>query len=535
MLQVHHYPPMSSRGQEYHPTPISSLLTKAHSETRLLTSPIPPRHLDSTPVYSTTTSGGGGRVDPQVGPEPLLQRSLLVGSSWSSRSSQTLKSVDGDQGLEKNSGTRQGDHSGMRGMKTREGSTEGPTPAQVTVRHAFSNELPTSRTHGPLTESLSLEDQALLFQDPGSCDRCRVLNKVFHDLSRRHTAVRQALQYERELNAELSAHLAVVQESGSSVQSVTSETKMLRAHMDLLQNKVQALQEENAQLITANGRLEEDREELRDLVRKAYDRHPPATGEDTSSERSNMAAPTRSLEEFSTLAFRDSVYTTSSASTMSPNRGSGISDSTYPGEQVGVYSYSYRAPIWSGTVLPHLGGMAPPSTRHASLPVSCTVEEQEGMREAEAIMALTLGQTEDDIAVDRLSRGASKPASTTMIGGSGTNYTNIQLWSPQSASPSPELGSRSSAVRKTLPVNYGSRRRSSEFKRSRSYRDPHRMKRGSSDPFHEAASRKSTPDTLTNSPATKGGGQGRGGAKGQRKHNNGKSILLCFSRPHTTD
>lgn len=524
---------MPNHGQDYFPAAIPSILTKAHSETRLLTSPIPPRRLDSTSTFNTTTGRGGGRGDPRVGPEPLLQRSLLVGSSWSSRSSQTLKSVDGDLGAEKSGTARPEGHSIGHGMKRREGSTDGPT--HMTVRHVSSNELPTTREQSPLTESLSLEDQALLSQDPGSCDRCRVLHKVFHDLSRRQTAVRQALHHERELNAELNTLLTVLKESGSSVQNDSFETKLLRAHLDLLQNKVQALQEENAQLLAANSRLEEDREELQDLVRKAYDHQPPTTGEDTSSERSNMAAPSRSLDEFSTLAFRDSVYTTSStASTVSPNRGSGTSDSIYTGDQLGVYAHG-KGPIWSAGVLAHLGGVVMPPARKSSLPVNFAVssEEHRGRPDAASLAAITPGQPEEDL-MDKLARGAYKPASTTMIGGS-SNYIN-QLWSPSSPSPTPELGSRSSAARKTLPLNYGSRRRSSEFRRSRSYRDPHHLKRGSTDPILEAApftplKGSVAPEPLTNNPASRG----RGGAKGQRKHNNGKSILLCFSRPHTTD
>ena len=519
---------MPHHGADYHPTAIPSILTKAHSETRLLTSPIPPRRLDSAATVGTTAGRGGVRADPRVGPESITQRSLFIGSSWSSRSSQTLKSADDDLASERNGVAHQEGRSGGYGMNRREDSTSGPTPAHVTVRQVSSSELPATHQQGPLAESLSLEDQALLFQDPGSCERCRVVDKVFHDLSRRQTAVRQALHYERELNTELNKLLAVYKESGSSVQSDSFETKLLQAQLDLLQNKVQALQEENAQLIAANSRLEEDREELRELVRKAYDHQLPTTSEDTSSERSNMAAPTRSLDEFSTLAFRDSIYTTSStASTVSPNRGSGASD-IYP-DQLGIYSQ--KALIWNAGVLAHLGGL--PLARKSSLPVNpaAPAEELKGLPEAASAVVLAPGQPEEDI-MDKLVRGATRPASTAVIGGS-SNYIN-QLWSPSSPSPTPELGSRSSHARKTLPLNYGSRRRSSELKRSRSYRDPHHLKRGSTEPVLEVpplTPLKDTPEDLANSPAVRG----RGGTKGHRKQSNGKSILLCFSRPHTSD
>ena len=518
---------MPNHGQDYHP---AALLTKAHSETRLLTSPIPPRRLDSASTVGT--GRGRTRVDPEVGPEPLVQRSILVGSSWSSKSSQTLKSADDDLLPEKSGAAQQeGEgHGGRRDMKRREGSTDGPTPAHVTVRHVSSTPLPTAHDQGSLTESLSLEDQALLFQDPGNCDRCRVLHKVFHDLSRRQTAVRQALHYERELNTELNKLLTVRKESGNSVQNESFETKLLQAQLDLLQNKVQALQEENAQLIAANSRLEEDREELQDLVRKAYDHQLPTTAEDTSSERSNMAAPSRSLDEFSTQAFRDSVYTTSStASTVSPNRGSGTSD-IYP-DQLSIYSH--KGPIWNAGVLAQLGGGALPLARKFSLPanISASVDGHRDVPVAASSVALAPGLPKEDL-LESLARGTSRSASTAVIGGSST-YIN-QLWSQSSPCPTPDLGSRSSHARKTLPLNYGSRRRSSELKRSRSYRDPHHLKRGNTDSVLEAAPLTPlrdtvAPESLANNPALRG----RGGAK--RKHSNGKSILLCFSRPHTSD
>ena len=428
----------------------------------------------------------------------------------------------------------------------REGSVT--EPSQVPVRSA--KPLQNGPTHyrspsEPLSDCLSAEDQALLFQDPGSCDRCRVLNKVFYDLTRRHTSIRQSLLYEKNQNVELNRILTMYKQKGGNRDGSDSfEIKLLQANLDLLQAKVSALQEENVQLRNKNGKLEEEKDDLRDLLKKAYDRGHLGTDETSSEQSAVNVIHAKSLDEFSTTAFRDSMYTTSSTiSTLSPNRGS---DTLYPhSDQVGVYSHNHRVPVWSEATPPPNQTDDYARKRQLSLPTEPSVYPEERMnlpRLSQGNGQVSLSQ-EDYFQSDTLAR-SSKPPSTTMIGGS-SNYLSSGKNGPQSPSPPPELSNRMSTGRRTLPLNYSSKKtRANDFKRSKSYRDPRHVPRNASltdiQPItsYGQLSRDSSPKNSASHASVDSQGSTsklKSTSKGNRKGNNGKSILLCFSKPLTTD
>ena len=229
------------------------------------------------------------------------------------------------------------------------------------------------------------------------------------------------------------------------------EANLLRANLQLLQNRIKTLQEENVLLTAKNRRLEEDKSELYQQLQRL------------SSYKENTLPPrgyvqhTKSFDGLDPPTFTNNTYNSATPST----RGSAMMYSQYT-DEVGVYSDSLKAPVWEGSSHPPQRGRSHDNfLNERDLPLSQNDD------------AGYLGPT--SLSQDG-HYGDKCPHSTTAIGGSSTYINSLLKMSRSPSPPPPAVLSRGSSSRMTLPLNYSSKKASLDLKRSRSFRDSRRYR-----------------------------------------------------------